>query len=316
MGTPRAHAAESAFADTTKPVTFLKETVVTGARYPRRYYESPQALSFLSRGQLREIAPMVVGDALQQLPGVDNSKDSPWEQRVVLRGLSGQRVLVLVDGMPMNSARGNGPHPSLVPAEMIDRVEVVRGPSSVSYGSDAIGGALNIITRDAAPAGDSKSTGVRGSSQLGGSTADHMFGGQVTVQPYFGKLGLLASGGWHDADNFETPSGRVPNSSYNDVNLEFGARYDVSDRLTLRSGYQQYRGEDVGIPGLSFASPGASQQFKFANYDRDLAHVTMDHHYANGWVENTRIRAYWQREKRNFFSTQNLDASQVNNFGV
>lgn len=316
LGTPRAHAAESAFADTSKPVTFLKETVVTGARYPRRYYESPQALSFLSRGQLREMAPMVVGDALQQLPGVDNSKDSPWEQRVVLRGLSGQRVLVLVDGMPMNSARGNGPHPSLVPAEMIDRVEVVRGPSSVSYGSDAIGGALNIITRDAFPAADGKSSGLRGSSQFGGGTADHMFGGQVTVQPYFGKLGLLASGGWHDADNFETPSGEVPNSSYRDVNLEFGARYDVSERLTLRSGYQQYRGKDVGIPGLSFAFPGASQQFKFSNYDRDLAHLTMDHHYANGWVENTRIRAYWQREKRNFFSTQDLDASQVNSFGV
>ena len=63
--------AQSAFADTTKPVTFLKETVVTGARYPRRYYESPQAMSFLSRGQLRDMAPRVIGDALSQLPGVD-----------------------------------------------------------------------------------------------------------------------------------------------------------------------------------------------------------------------------------------------------
>src|SRR5262245_46827220 len=96
--------------DTTRPVMFLKETVVTGARYPRAYYESPQALSFVSRLQLREQAPSVPADALSMLPGVANSKDSPWEQRPVLRGLGGQRVMVLVDGMPMNNARGNGPH--------------------------------------------------------------------------------------------------------------------------------------------------------------------------------------------------------------
>ena len=45
---------QSAFADTTKPVMFLEETVVTGARYPRTYYESPQALSFVSRQALAE----------------------------------------------------------------------------------------------------------------------------------------------------------------------------------------------------------------------------------------------------------------------
>src|SRR5262249_48013062 len=84
---------KSTLGDTTRPATFLKETVVTGARYPRPFFESPQAMSFLSHAQLRDLVPNVIGDAFQQLPGVDNSKDSPWEQRPVLRGLSGQRVL-------------------------------------------------------------------------------------------------------------------------------------------------------------------------------------------------------------------------------
>ena len=285
----QASAANSAFADTSKPVTFLKETVVTGARYPRAYYESPQALSFLSRTQLGELAPRVIGDALQSLPGVDNSKDSPWEQRVVLRGLSGQRVLVLQDGMPMNSARGNGPHPSLVPTGMIDRVEVVRGPSSVSYGSDAIGGALNIITRDALPAADGRSSGINGSAQVGGSSADHMFGGQAELHPYVGKLGLLVTGGWNKAQDFETPKATVANSAYKDWNGAVNARYDLNRHLILRTGYQAYRGNDIGIPGLSFAFPGASQDFSFRYYDRDLVHVTLDQHYPDSWLENTQI---------------------------
>lgn len=313
---PVASAASSAFADTTKPVTFLKETVVTGARYPRAYYESPQALSFLSRTQLREMSPMVIGDALQTLPGVDNSKDSPWEQRVVLRGLSGQRVLVLVDGMPMNSARGNGPHPSLVPTPMIDRVEVVRGPSSVSYGSDAIGGALNIITRDLTPSPDGRSSGVKGSAQIGGGSADHVFGGQAEVRPYVGKLALQIAGGWNKANDFETPTTTVANSSYQDWNGAVNARYDLGSHLTLRTGYQAYRGKDIGIPGLSFAFPGASQDFSFRYYDRDLVHVTLDQHYADSWLENTRVRIYSQRERRNFFSTERLASSVFPTFGV
>jgi len=309
--------AQSAFADTSKPVTFLKETVVTGARYPRRFFESPQAMSYLSHTQLSELAPAVIGDAFQQLPGVDNSKDSPWEQRPVLRGLSGQRVLVLMDGMPMNSARGNGPHPSLVDAAQIERIEMVRGPSSVAYGSDAIGGAINIITRQPLPASSfSTPRGATGAASFGGSSADQLFGGQVEVRPHAEKLSALVSGGWHNAKDFTAPTGKVHNSAYADWNGLVGVNYEFSPVLHLSSGYQLYRGNDIGIPGLSFAFPGASQDFTFRYYDRDMAHVTLEHHYENSWLDNTRVRTYYQRERRNFFSVQDIAASQYNNFGL
>ena len=307
--------ATPALADTSRPVKFLETTLVTGSRYPRRYFESPQALSFITRGQLRDQAPLVVGDALQQLPGVDNSKDSPWEQRVVLRGLSGQRVLVLMDGMPMNSARGNGPHPSLVPATIIDRVEVVRGPSSVAYGSDAIGGVLNLITRDpqTSPAGG---RAMPGSVRLGAASADDSFGGQVEVRPTMGRLAAIVSGGWSDTQDFESPVEVVKNSAFKDWNGAINSRYDFTSQVTLRAGYQLYRGTDIGIPGLSFEFPGASQAFSFSYYDRDVANVTLDKRYEQSWVEGTRARVYWQRERRNFFSTQDLASFMFPSFGV
>jgi hemoglobin/transferrin/lactoferrin receptor protein len=310
--------AHSMLADTSRPATFLKETVVTGARFPRQYFESPQAMSFLSHNMLRDMAPAIIGDAFQQLPGVDNSKDSPWEQRPVLRGLSGQRVLVLMDGMPMNSARGNGPHPSLVDAEQIDRIEIVRGPSSVAYGSDAIGGAINIITRQPLPASQFvEQRGMRGYASFGGSTADDLFGGHVELRPHADKLSAVVAGGWHDAKDFESAAGKVHNSAYGDFNGLLGANYEVSNRLLVSSGYQLYRGADIGIPGLSLNSPGASQDFKFAYYDRDVAHVTLDEKYDDkSWLASTRVRTYYQRERRNFFSTQSLDASMYPVFGL
>ena len=307
-----------AFADTARPVLFLKETVVTGTRYPRVYFESPQALSFIGRTQLRESAPIVIGDILGTLPGVDNSKDSPWEQRPIVRGLSGQRVLVLMDGVPMNSARGNGPHPSLVDPSQIERVEVVRGPSSVSYGSDAIGGVINIITREAPAATSGLS--ITGAASLTGSTAERQGGGSIELAPRIGKFGAFLSTGFRSAKDFESPVGTVPTSAFDDFNSLVNVRYDFTERMSLKGGYQMYRGSDIGIPGLSSPTasypPGMTSVFHFKNYDRDLAHLALDHRYDRSWIASSLVKVYWQAERRNFFSTEQIAAAHYADLGV
>ncbi len=307
-------AASSAFADTTRPVTFLKEMLVTGARYPRAYYESPQALSFVSRAQIAEAMPNVTGDLFSTMPGVDDSKDSPWEQRPVLRGLGGQRVLVLVDGMPMNSARGNGPHPSLVDPSQIERVEVVRGPSSVAYGSDALGGVINIITREASFARDDQT--FRGTATVGGSTADDQGNGSLQLMERRGKLSAYLSSGGRHARDYRSANGKVPGSAFDDYDALANVRYDFSPKTDLKLGWQLYRGNDIGIPGLAFAFPGASQSFDFPFYHRDYVHLTLDHGLAGTWLDGLRVKAYWQREHRNFASDQSLAWYLFDAFGV
>lgn len=295
-------AARSAFADTSKAVLFLKETLVTGARYPRLYYESPQALSFVSSQQLRESAPVVLGDVLSTLPGVESNKDSPWEQRPSIRGLTGQRVLVLVDGSPMNSVRGNGPHPSLLDPTQVERIEVVRGPSSVAYGSDAIGGVINIITRE--PRFSAADQVLSGSASLGGSVSGlPARNGSLEFSARARKLsGFFAASG-RKTDDYRNAAGTIPHSSFSDWNALANLRYDLGDRLALKGGYQLYRASKVGIPGLDVSVPGYSQTFQFKNYDRDYAHLALDHQYAvSSWLASTHIKTYWQREHRNFFS--------------
>ena len=305
-----------AFADTTKPVLFLKETVVTGARYPRAYFESPQALSFVSSQQLRESAPVVLGDVLATLPGVDSNKDSPWEQRPSIRGLTGQRVLVLVDGSPMNSVRGNGPHPSLLDPTQVERIEVVRGPSSVAYGSDALGGVINIITRE--PRFPGADQVLRGSASLGGSVRGlPERDGSLEFSARARRLsGFFAASG-RKTDDFRNADGKIPHSSFGDWNALANLRYDLTDRLALKGGYQLYRASKVGVPGLDFEFPGASQTFQFKVYDRDYAHLTLDHQYpASSWLASTRINTYWQREHRNFYSDQDLAWTMFDAFGI
>ena len=306
---PFAHAAGKAPADSTKPVMFLKETVVTGSRYPRAYFESPQAVSFVDRTEIREQMPTTIGDVLEELPGVDNSKDSPWEQRPILRGLSGQRVLVLMDGFPVNSARGNGPHPSLVAPSQIDRVEVVRGPSSVSYGSDAIGGVINIITRPAPMVSDENS--LHGGATIGGSSADRGYHGALHLTPQIGKLSAFVSSGMTNAQDFRTPDhGRTPMSGFNDYNAMANLLYQWSGRTALKGGWQLYRGHDIGLPGLAFSMPGFEQFFNFPYYRRDEANLGVEHTYGeSSWFSKSSARVYWQSEGRDFYSHMAFDNS-------
>ena len=308
-GTKAAPATKSALADTSKPVMFLDEVQVTSSRYPRAYFDSPQALSFVSRKELKEAMPSVPGDVLYALPGTDNGKDSPWEQRPVLRGLGGQRVLVLMDGNPINSARGNGPHPSLVDPTQIDRIEVVRGPSSVSYGSDALGGVINIITRPApmAQAGNE----LHGGATLGGSTGDRQVNGDLQLMPQIGKLTAFISTGARKAEDFQTPdNGKVENSSFKAYNAIANLRYPLSQQTALTAGWQLYRGKDIGLPGLDLSVPGFSQSFNFPYYDRNSVEVKAEHaHAPSSWFASSSAKLYWQNERRNFYSTMSFDNS-------
>src|SRR6185295_15215306 len=103
---------------------------------------------------------------------------------------------------------------------------------------------------------------------------------------------------------------------FHDYNALSNLRYDFTEKTSLKAGYQVYRGKDIGIPGLSFAFPGASQAFEFSFYDRDYAHLTLDHGYRSSWLAGTTAKFYWQRERRDFFPNHELASFMFNAFGV
>ncbi|RUR37860.1 ligand-gated channel protein [Vreelandella populi] len=136
----------------------LNNMVVTAAGFEQQVANAPASISVLSREQLERGHYQNVTDALRDVPGViitgggagDNGSD------ISIRGMPSQYTLILVDGRPQNSreSRPNGSagfeQDWLPPLQAIERIEVVRGPMSTLYGSDAIGGVINVITRKVA----------------------------------------------------------------------------------------------------------------------------------------------------------------------
>lgn len=131
----------------------LKNTVVTASGFEQQIKNAPASISVISREQLAKKSYKDVTDALKDVPGVVVTGGGSSSD-ISIRGMGAKYTLILVDGKRQDSratrpnSDGSGIEQGwLPPIEAIDRIEVVRGPMSSLYGSDAMGGVINIITR-------------------------------------------------------------------------------------------------------------------------------------------------------------------------
>ena len=131
--------------------TLSEEVTVTASKGLRASAEIPQTVTTITAADIEQRRPIGVAEAYERAPSVSQTDPNPFRARPEIRGLQSSRVLVLVDGERLNNARFGadfvGVSPSLVDPTQIQTVEVVGGSSSSLYGSDAIGGTINITTK-------------------------------------------------------------------------------------------------------------------------------------------------------------------------
>jgi iron complex outermembrane receptor protein len=149
-----------------------------------------RAAEVLDRETLNELPVSTLTEALRWGVGVDLQPRSPAQADLSLRGGSFEQVLVLVDGVPVSDAQtGHFDLNLTVPLDLVERVEVVRGPSSSLHGADAVGGVVNVVTRDGAE-------GAGGRLRVEGGSFGALQGAA------FGTLPL--GGGWRSAASVQS----------------------------------------------------------------------------------------------------------------
>ena len=121
-------------------------------RSPRSLFDTPAAASLRTREEIAERQAPDMFQALQNEVGVLMQSTAAGQASPFIRGLTGQQVLILVDGIRLNNSitrRGPNQYFNTIDAGMVDHIEVLRGQGSVLWGSDAIGGTINVVTRGA-----------------------------------------------------------------------------------------------------------------------------------------------------------------------
>lgn len=238
-----AHAQTDANPPATEPAA-LPTVNVTAKGYSADSAETPVSVEVLDRAALERRQPANLGDALRGEPGLSVSSDGAQGQNPVIRGLKKESTVLMVDGMRLNSAQPAGAIASFMSLGLAERVEVVKGPASVLYGTGALGGAINVQLPQArfdsglglrtSLGYDSASRGWRGAGVANLSTGDHaLVLGASLMQP-------------HD---YWEPAGRVPLTGYDSTAFIGQYRYRIDGRQQLRLSWQRHQDQDVWYPG-------------------------------------------------------------------
>ena len=146
---------------------------ITGTRFESKLADVSAPVQVIDAHVLSERSPEVLTDALREVPNVHVQATTVGQGSPYVRGLTGSGVLNLVDGMRLNHAiyrSSPNPYLALVDPHIARRIEIVRGPASVLYGSDAMGGVIQVLTRK--PEFDSTDWEIRGGVDARFGSAD------------------------------------------------------------------------------------------------------------------------------------------------
>lgn len=226
----------------------LRETVtVTASSREQTSLESFQSVATVTQlDTAAKSGSTSLGDLLDDQAGVAKRSFGPGTSRPVIRGFDGDRVLVLEDGMRTGTLSSqSGDHGEPVDPAAVERIEVVRGPATLLYGSNAIGGVINTISpiHDLA---ENPHKGLAGNISATGGSANAQGGASANIRYGLGNWMLWFGGGGMRTGDYSTPIGQIHNSHTNLNNGRFGlGRY--SEKVSFSFGYQWQEGR-YGVP--------------------------------------------------------------------
>lgn len=222
-----------------------QEIVVTGLSLSTLRRRNPAPLQSIGLKQLQEQGSSNIIDALTALPGVQQISTGPAISKPVIRGLSHNRVLTLSDGIRQEGQQWGDEHGIEIDDYNLGRIEVIKGPASLAYGSDALAGVINIVSAPPVPEGSVQGTLAANYQTNPGLAALHL---QLAghKKSFFWQAFVTGKKA-HDYHN--AADGFVHNSRFANVNYGFTAgisRSRINSRLTFSS-FNQSLGIATGL---------------------------------------------------------------------
>ncbi|NJB68727.1 outer membrane cobalamin receptor [Desulfobaculum xiamenense] len=257
----------AAFA-TEEPVFELGEVVVGGERVSG--VERVSNVTEVTAAEIRAAGAKTLDEALVLVPGVHIRTSSDGTARIDMRGMRTRNVILLLNGVPMNSTFDDQFDPGFIPVENIARIKVTQGASSVLYGSGGNAGVINIITKKG------------GEGAHGSVTARLGDGNERCGQATFGGgrdgLSLFASGSVYDRDNYRTSDdfdsrddaledgGARTNSDRDRRNMFLNAMLEPEDGTSIGLALSVHQGS-FGKPNVAWTGDDYVKKAKFERMD-------------------------------------------------
>jgi len=256
---------------------FLPETTIQANRIQEQTLESGKGVLILDRKDLEAMPARTVQEALQYIGGVhiDTRSFAHVQADVSIRGGSFDQVLLLVDGIKLNDAQTGHHNMNIpVPLEMIERIEVIKGPGARIYGPNAFAGVINLITK-------SDPTPNLTAKYYGGAFNSH--GGALSLSHQTGKVQHYISARRDQSDGFRY------NTDYTVGQLFYKAKLDLDrHQLTFQGAYTDRK---FGANGF-YADTSFNDQYE----EIQSSYAAIQHQF-NGKRVVLRSNIYWRRNQ-------------------
>lgn len=280
----------------------MEEVVVSATRSRSNVESIPVKIHVVNKKQIEENQPLTPVEALQYIPGVVRQSDGGLASTPIIRGLSRERAPLLIDGNPYVGGRIRSF--ALIDPFQTERIEVVKGPASAFWGSDAVSGLVNIITRKAEN-GFGKEMKIGGSIYGGYQSVADFYRGRVEVEGRGNGFDFLIGGGTRKAGNTKTPEGEVENSQFESTNFDFNVGYSWAANHRVEISGKYFENRNVGFPG-GLGAPGPPRVIRRFDPDtqKDI-NLAYDGHDISDRIEAIGVRL--------FYKEQNLHVDQITN---
>ena len=272
--------------------------VVSANRDKQSIIDANESISVVSQDEVLLQGADTVADALQDAPSVLLVNDgTPGLKRVSIRGESAYRTLVMIDGQRITDQKTKSGAPLLINPFFIDQIEVVKGPAAVLYGSDAMGGAVNVITKK--PSEDKINT------QLGllYNGSDNAFSEYLnlsgTIEDFSYALGLVNT----DAQNlYIADREKIDNTSYRNQGINAYLAWQATDDLKL-----EYKSEYFDVDAHTASStdiPGYAEFKAHIPKWRRVKHsLGFELTEINDYVSSLKASVFMQQNDKDFNSS-------------
>lgn len=249
---------------TLKLVGVNEQVTVTASGTEQSTFDSFQSVNSVSANTISQRASTSIGEVLEGESGVAKRSFGTGSARPVIRGFDGDRVLVAQDGVRTGSLGSqSGDHGEPIDTLGVERIEVVKGPGTLLYGSNAIGGVVNAISNHE----DSAHAGFRGYATVLGGTANKQFGTSGGLEYGYKKFMAWGNGSFQRTDDYKTPLFTIPNSASRSASGSGGMGY-FADKGFF-TGQLNYDKRRYGIPfaGLFEGEPDAEIDLDMRSYN-------------------------------------------------